>query len=167
MHRVVIGIGLAFALALGTTGCGDSDESTEGLTVSAAWARPTPGGATTGAVYVTVVSDVDVSITSASVSEDIAADAQLHETVVADAGETETHGEMEGDGEMMMTMRQTERVDLVAGEPFDFAPGATHIMILDLVEPLMLGQEFTVELQLESGGSVPVEVVVADTAPTD
>ena len=173
MTRLVVGIGLTLAAALGTAGCGDNDETTDGLTVSAAWARPTPGGATAGAVYVTVTSESDDSIISASVPEEVAADAQMHESATAPEsgaaesteGGTETEGGMAG--EMMMTMREVDSVDLVAGEPFEFASGATHIMLFDLAQPLTLGQEFTVELQLASGSSVAVEVVVADTAPAE
>ncbi|HUF96973.1 MAG TPA: copper chaperone PCu(A)C [Ilumatobacter sp.] len=164
MHRLAVGLGLTLATVLGTAGCGDSDETTDGLTASAAWARPSPGGATSGAVYATLVAGADDSIMSASVPASLAADAQFHETVPASGADAH---DMDGDGDMMMTMREVERIDLVAGETFEFAPGATHIMIFDLVEPLTLGQEFTVELQLESGGSVPVDVVVADTAPTE
>ncbi len=175
MNRFLVGIGLSAAIALSIAGCGDRDETADGLTVTAAWARPTPGGATAGAVYVTVTSDSDASIISASVPKAIAADAQLHQTVAATESETsetteggvETAGGMDGEEEMMMTMREVDSVDLVAGEPFDFGTGATHIMIFDLAEPLTLGQEFTVELQLESGISVPVEVVVADSAPSE
>ena len=159
---------------MGTIGCGDSD-TTRGLSVGSAWARPTPGGAPTGAVYVTVVSDVDDSIISASVPDDLAADAQLHGAVAVPTSapdEMETDGHMEGSGEAhgegeMMTMREVDSVDLVAGEPFEFAPGTTHIMLVDLTAPLTLGQEFTVELQLASGSSVTVGVVVADTAPAE
>jgi len=166
MNRLSVGLGLALFIALGTAGCGDGSETPGGLSASGAWARPTPGGATAGAVYVTVVADTDDTIVSVNVPADIAAEAQLHETVeVPDAGADEMEGQ--GDGEMMMTMQELESIELVAGEPFEFAPGKTHIMILDLAEPLTLGQEFTVEFQLESGRSLPVDVVVADTAPTE
>lgn len=169
MHRVFAMSGLSVALVLGAAACGDRDEATDGLTLSAAWARPTPGSATAGAVYLIVESEADDTILSASVPADIAARAQLHQTAPAGQanGTPDAEGGMEHEGEMMMTMQEFARVDLVAGQPFSFAPGAAHIMILDLAAPLTLGQEFTLELQLESGSSVPVDVVVADTAPTE
>ncbi len=181
MNRLLVGIGITVAATLGIVGCGDSGDTPEGLSVSSAWARPTPEGATAGAVYVTVTATADDSIISASVSEDIAAAAQLHEVVAATEGSAPAMSTpatstpamstppMSGDTstEQMMTMREVESVELEAGVPFDFAPGQTHIMIIDLVAPLTLGQEFTVELQLESGASVPLDVVVADSAPAE
>jgi copper(I)-binding protein len=159
VKRLVAGLGLTIAITLGTVGCGDGDTDA-GLSVRGAWARPTPAGATAGAVYVTVVASTDDAIIAASVPDDVAADAQLHASAAATAGTG-------GESETMMTMGETMSIDLAAGTPFEFAPGATHIMLLDLAEPLTLGQQFTLELQLESGVSVPVDVVVADTAPTE
>lgn len=174
MNRRIVGIGITIASVLGAAGCGDDNDTAQGVSVSSGWARPTPDGGTAGAVYVTVVAGTGDSIISASVPANIGAAAQFHEVAVATEGETTAMSTpamstpvMSGDVEHMMTMRQVESVELVAGEPFNFAPGQTHIMITDLVAPLTLGQEFTVELQLESGITVPVDVVVADTAPTE
>lgn len=64
-----------------------------------------------------------------------------------------------------MTMREVDHVDLMAGEPLELAPGGYHIMIIDLVAPLEVGNSISITLSFETAGDIVVDVPVLDEAP--
>ena len=75
---------LAAVLALSAAGCGDDTDDTGGVDVSDAWSRPSPMVADAGAVYMDLESDETTAVVAASVSEEIAAAVELHETATMD-----------------------------------------------------------------------------------
>lgn len=107
----------------------------------------------------------------ASVDPSIAAITEVHETVEADMGEDADEGEamdegtsgMEGMG--AMTMQEVESIELRPGETVNLEPGGYHIMLLDLVEPLEVGDTFEVTLDFETADDLVVTVEVRDSAP--
>lgn len=163
--------------------CGGSDEAAGGLTIEGAWARQSPMMATAGAAYMDITAEETTSIVSASVSAEVAATVEIHETVPVDsAGEEDMdHSEMDMDSDemdsegmemesgemedMAMTMRQVEALDLPAGETVSLSPGGLHVMLLDLPDALELGETFDLTLTTEDGTDVVVEVEVRDEAP--
>ena len=70
---------------------------------------------------------------------------------------------MMGSGEMVM--QEVESIAIPAGEAVELKPGGYHVMLIDLVAPLEIGQEFDVVLTFANAGEVTVTVVVADEAP--
>ena len=71
-----------------------------------------------------------------------------------------------GGGEMAMTMQEmADGLPLPGGETVSLEPGGYHIMLLDLVEPLEIDQEFELTLDFENADDVTVTVTVAETAP--
>jgi copper(I)-binding protein len=145
-----------------------------GVEVTGAWARASAEGQTRGAAYLTIVSPTDDAIVAASVSGDVAGAVELHETT-ADHGAADHgaghygaagHGAAGHDGaDGTMVMRAVERIELPAGEPVELRPGGLHIMLLDLSEPLVAGDSFTLTLTLASGEEVDVDVEVREQAP--
>ncbi len=74
------------------------------------------------------------------------------------------HGE-EGmhDGEHrapMMGMREIDAIEIPAGETVELVPGGLHIMLIDLVEDLEVGDRFEVTLTFEHAGDVTVTAEV-------
>lgn len=67
-----------------------------GVQVSDPWARMSPMKATAGAVYMKLRSPVDDKLVGASVAFSIAAKVELHETVIAGAGEGGSESEAKG-----------------------------------------------------------------------
>ncbi len=184
-RRSLISLALGTALLLGACGS-DSSDTTDttgttaepGITVEGAWARTSPMMASAGAAYMTLTSGVDDRLTGVAVDAGIAATVELHETVMAgDMGETtmagDTTGGMTGDTtgsmpvstEPTMMMQPVDGIDLHAGTAVELKPGGYHIMLLDLVAPLEMGQTFTITLTFEQAGSVEVPVTVGDAAP--
>jgi hypothetical protein len=164
MNRRAILTGLAALAgsALMATACG-SEAPAPSFGAEAAWARPTPTGATNGVIYLTVSSDVADELVAAEVPASIAASAELHATMGGEGGGGHTHGGG-GSGEMM-SMGEVDSFPIAPGETLTFAPGGNHIMLIDVAEPLTRGTRFTVTLRFDSGRSLDVPVVVADNPP--
>jgi len=182
-------IGLSIG-ALALAGCGSNDP----ISIENGWARASAAGQTTGAVYFEITVDEDDTLLGASVPDAIAADAQVHEVVMADmdesgdmegsehmaemeSGDSEHMAEMEsGDMEHMddmdsgaspsMTMQElTDGLELKAGETVTFKPGSYHVMLLDIAEPLEVGDEIEVTLEFAKADSMTITVEVAESAP--
>jgi copper(I)-binding protein len=179
-RRSLISLALGTALLLGACGSDSSDSSETsaataeaGITVEGAWARTSPMMASAGAAYMTLTSSVDDRLTGVAVDAGIAATVELHETVMAGGmaggmtGDTagDTAGSMPVTTEPTMMMQPVEGIDLPAGTAVELKPGGYHIMLLDLVAPLEMGQTFTITLTFEQAGSVEVPVTVGDAAP--
>jgi copper(I)-binding protein len=161
------------ALTLTLVACG-SDTTSEGTKTSTAstigelgvfgqWARTSPGGATTGAVYFTIQAAADDTLTGVSVPATVAAKAEMHQTMEMGSGTTvagQTDTTMGG-----MQMGPVESIAINGGSTFEFAPGGYHVMLFDLVKPLVKGDTFTVTLTFEKAGTIDLDVPVLDEAP--
>lgn len=116
---------------------------TKAVEVDHAWARATPAKAENGAAYLTLTSAAADRLTG--ISTPIAKKAELHKMT------------MEG---TVMKMRQLAGIDLPAGQPVTLKPGAMHIMLVGLTEPLQTGQSFPLTLHFAKGGTQVVNVAV-------
>jgi periplasmic copper chaperone A len=132
-----------FALATLLLLAGGAAAQTGLVEVKNAWARATPGKAETGAAYLTLESPTADRLTG--VSTPVAKKAELH-TMTMDGG--------------IMKMRPLAGIDLPAGQPVTLQPGAMHIMLLGLTQPLVTGQSFPLTLSFEKAGTREVTVSV-------
>ena len=114
------------------------------------YARATFPMATTAAVYVTVMNHGEQAATliGASVAPDIAAQAQIHTTVM--------------DGEMMKMRQVTNGIVIQPDEMVELKPGSYHIMLMGLVNALEKGHKFNLTLEFADGAEQIVEVVVGE-----
>ncbi len=110
-----------------------------------AWARPTPGGATTGVVYLTLTAKDH-------------ADRLVGASTPA-AGMAELHISFEDNG--VMKMRPVEGLSLMPGQPVELKPGGYHLMLMDLKQPLKTGDSFPVTLTFDHAKPLTVSVTVA------
>ena len=191
----VVSLVAVAALSTGLVACGGDSESSDatppasvqvGVEIAGAWARTSPMEVTLGAAYMTITSDVDDELTDVSVDPSIAATAEIHEMVMAEMSDmssdtTMAMSDMSSDTTMAMSdmssdttmsmgsgemvMQEVESIAIPAGETVELKPGGYHIMLIDLVAPLELGQEFDIVLTFANAGEVTVTVVVADAAP--
>jgi periplasmic copper chaperone A len=134
-----LGAGLAFFVAAaGGVAAQGSD-----VQVKDVWARATPGGAQTAAIYVTMASAAGDRLTGASTPA--AQTAELH-IMTMDNG--------------VMKMRQVDGIDLPAGQTVTLKPGGYHIMLTGLAQPLKEGQSFPLTLTFAKAGAQQVTVNV-------
>jgi copper(I)-binding protein len=111
-----------------------------------AWARATPPGAKTAAVYLTLVSDGE-SERLLGAGSDVAEEVQMH-----------SHLHENG----MMKMQRQDDFRIPAGEVFTLKPGGDHLMLVGLQASLVPGDELLLQLEFERAGVLEISVPVVD-----
>lgn len=120
-----------------------------GVTVTNAFARATPPGADTAAVYLSLRSDSDDALTGASTP--VAASAMLHKTTMTG---------------MVMSMDMIDQVLLPAGQTVALAPDQMHIMLSGLKTRLVKGTTIPLHLTFAHAPAQDVTIPVASLAAT-
>jgi len=118
------------------------------IDITDAWARATPGNATTAAIYLHLVSAKDPD--------------RLLSVDSAYAQKTEVHDEMTQNGVMKMSAVTT--VDIPAGGTVNFTPGGRHLMLTGLKGPLKEGDSFLVTFTFDKAGTQSAVVKVVGAA---
>ena len=135
---------LALALAAGLTSCGDADAA-GGLTVTDAWVKAADEGMT--GLFGTLVNDGGEDVVVVAGSTPAAARVELHTTAMGE------------DGSMVMTPVEGGFA-VPAGGTHELAPGADHVMLMELTGPLEPGDEVELHLETADGEAVDVVAVV-------
>ena len=124
------------------------------LRIYHALARATPPGAKTGIVFLTVDNAANTADQLVHASTPVAAGVALHQMAV---------------DEGMMKMRAVPSIEIRPGGRLELQPGGYHLMLVDLKQPLKVGEKFPLTLTFAHGGaitvSVPVEEMGAVPAP--
>ena len=160
-RRASVGLAAAAALALTLTGCSTSTDADPGsvsaeheqgavVTGTDMWVKATaadakPGEAMSG-VFGTLENHSDEDLVITDLASDVAGVTELHEVVDGKMRE------IEGD------------VVIPAGGSFVLEPGANHIMLMEISEPLSPGDDVTVTLTLSDGSTVELVALVKDTS---
>lgn len=120
------------------------------LVVRDAWTRQTPGS-DVAAVYLTLQNPTRQPVTVVGVESSAAGHAMIHES--------KTEGGIS-------KMRAHEQLVVAPGETLKFEPGGLHVMLHGLTQPLAVGQNIPLIIQLADGTKVPTTAVVRPlTAP--
>jgi len=106
------------------------------------WARATAPQQTVGGAYLTLTSPTPDRLIGAS--SPIAARTALHE--------------MQMDGTTMRMRPTPEGLPLPPGQAVALTPGGYHLMLMDLKQPLVVGQTFPLQLRFDH--AAPLDVVV-------
>ncbi len=114
------------------------------LHIAHPWARATAPGAPTGAVYFTIETRAAAD-RLIGVSTPMAERAQMHRSI-----------EEEGSSRM----EHVDSVSVRPDAPLEFAPGGLHVMLIDLQEALVEGDDFPLTLRFGRAGEIEVEVRV-------
>lgn len=118
------------------------------LTVQDAMARPAPLVGGNGAIYLTLLNGLDGDVQLQSASSPAANVVELHET-------------MDDNGVMRMIYRP-EGFAIPAGGSLELKPGGKHVMLIDLVQPLAVGDTVEVSLSFDNGETTTLSVPVVD-----
>lgn len=126
---------LIFMLTLGYTlsipvSAANSQDS---VTIKDAWVRPTNPGQEVGAAYMTFLSTQDATLIR--VESDVTKSVEIHNMSMENG---------------VMKMRMMETLPLVAGKPYNLAPGGFHLMLFDLKKPLNIGDKVNFALTFKS-----------------
>jgi len=116
------------------------------IQVTDAWVREVPPASTVTAAYLKITNEGDKADKLTGVSSAIAGSAQIHTTSVDDKG--------------VAKMEMQDSIDIPAGETVALEPGGTHIMLIDLKEPVMGKDEVELDLTFENAGEVEVKAHV-------
>jgi copper(I)-binding protein len=122
----------------------------DALRVEQIRSRPAPLAGGTGAAYMMIVNPTDTADRMVAVSSPVAKVGEMHETV-DDAG-------------VMRMIPQPDGFEIPAKSMVELKPGGKHIMLIDLVAPLEVGQEFELTLTFEQAGEMTFTVPVMDMA---
>lgn len=115
-----------------------------GLKIEHPWSRATAAGASVGAGFMVIVNSGKADALVGA-SSPVAARVEMHSSST-DGG--------------MMKMRQLQRVELPAGGTVRFEPGALHLMLVGLKQPLAEGSKVPLTLRFAVAGEQKVELKV-------
>lgn len=134
-RRALLFLVATLTLAQPAISAGDAAATGSSVRIADAWVRaPAPGQKTAGA-YVALTSDRDAAIVAAGSAA--AARVEMHST--------STEGGV-------MRMRALPRIELPAGRTVKLTPGGFHLMLIDVKQPLKVGDKVPLTLSVQSTG---------------
>ncbi len=122
----------------------------DALRVENPMSRPSPLVAGTGAAYMMIVNPTEMADRLVAVSSPAAKVGEIHETV--------------NDDGVMRMIPQPDGFEIPAKSVLELKPGGKHLMLIDLVAPLEIGQEIELTLTFEQAGEMVITVPVMDMA---
>lgn len=120
------------------------------LMIHDAYVRAVPSGSTVSAAFMMIHNPTAAPRAVVAATSPAARTVELH-AHVNDGG--------------VMRMRQVERIDVPAHGMATLAPGGYHVMLIDLVAPLVEGATVPLELVLDDGARLRVDAPVRAVAP--
>jgi periplasmic copper chaperone A len=116
------------------------------LEILSPWTRETPKGATIGGGYVEIKNNGMAPDKLLHGSVSVAKRFQIHSTTIEDG---------------VAKMREvTAGIEIKPGETIKFEPGASHLMFVNLVQPLHQGEKVRGTLTFEHAGTIDIEYAV-------
>lgn len=119
------------------------------LAVTSMFARPSPEAGGTGGVYLTVLNGLEQPLQLTSIDGAVAAAVELHETVAEEG--------------VMRMVPHPEGFAIPALSSLEMKPGSKHIMLIDLAQPLVAGDHFTLTLNFDGAQPLTIDVPVGES----
>jgi copper(I)-binding protein len=121
---------------------GAQEIKADGLVITQAWSRATPGGAKVAGGYLTIENKGTAPDRLTGGTADIAAKVEIHEMSMENG---------------VMKMHALDKgLAIEPGKTVKLAPGGYHVMLQELKGPLKQGDKVPVTLQFEKAGKVVV-----------
>jgi copper(I)-binding protein len=124
-----------------------------GLHVVGAWSRESPMMELAGAAFMVIVNNTEVDDALVGASSPAAGTVEIHQTTQAEDG--------------TMAMAPVEEVPIPAGGTAELKPGGYHVMLIDLVAPLVVGEQIEVTLEFATAEPQTATVPVQAIGPMD
>lgn len=138
---------VAFALALMSAPAVAHNHEKGDIQVRHPWSRATPPGAKVAVAYMEIRNVGSQPDRLLSATTAVAQRVEMHVT--------------QRDGEVMK-MRQVKAFEIPARERTTLRPGGSHLMLVDLAQPLRKGERFTMLLRFERAGELEIELEVQE-----
>ncbi len=135
------------SVALILTACAQRPAGPQ-IKVEDAWARPVSAVGDNGAIYLRLVNTGNEADALLGGESTVAKAVELHETM-----------EMQGD---VMSMGPVSSVEVPARGEVELKPGGIHLMLVELKQPLAVGDKVSITLRLEKSGEMPLDVEVRE-----
>lgn len=147
---VPLAVLLAAGILLATWGDSPSEAVAAGQTLAIVdpFTSPTPDGATVGAVFARIVNPTNKADRLVGVQCAAAREMQMHETVE--------------EGGVLSMVHRPEGYEIPARGVMELKPGGAHLMLIDLVAPLRMGETIAVKLVFREAGTMEITVPVKD-----
>jgi periplasmic copper chaperone A len=156
----------ALAILLMAAALGACSGSSSGITVTGAWARNSPAVAGAGAAYLVITNNGATADALIGASSPACKTAEMHQTKVIESAAPSTSGGMggmggaSGTGSPMMGMVPVSRIEIPAGGSVELKPGGYHLMLMNLVADLKIGDTIELTLEFEKAGKITVKAEV-------
>ncbi len=140
IQRFAAGILLVLVIS-GSAAAGDVVRIGD-VEIDTPWARASIGTSRPAVAYLTIRNAGDQPDRLLAVESPKAGHAMLHDSVVEDG---------------VMKMTPLEAADIPSQSEFALEPGGAHIMLMDLQQPLVEGEQLSLTLVFERAG--PIEII--------
>ncbi len=143
---LLVMLGLGATMMTGPSRAQPHEFTSGSLTIDHLWSTPTIGNAPNSAAYLKITNGGDTPDRLMGVKSDVAKRVQLHMVKM--------------DGSIMRMRAAKDGIAVPANTSVELKPGGFHIMLMGLSRKLTAGDTFTLTLQFEHQGEVPVQVKV-------
>ena len=140
---------VATSLVLIASVANAKDYKAGALEVDSPWSRAIPNGATVAAGYMTIRNTGTTPDRLVSASTPIASMIMIHEMTM-------------DNGVMKMRM-VTDGLEIEPGATVELKPNSSHLMIMNVKQPIKKGKPFAATLTFEKAGTVDIEFSVEAT----
>lgn len=139
MKRYLLSIAVLFVL----TGLSFAQSK---VVVEDAWIGEVPPSSPVAAAYMTIRNEGTADDKLLSVTTSVAGHTMIHETMVDDKG--------------VAKMEMIDALVIPAGKSVTLKPGGTHVMLMDMKEPVTGKEKIVLDLKFENAGDIKVEAPV-------
>lgn len=116
------------------------------VVVEGAWVGEVPPSSPVAAAYITIKNEGTADDKLLSVTSSISGSTMIHQTVVDEEG--------------VARMDMIDALVIPAGKSVILKPGGTHIMLMDLKEPVTGKGKIELDLKFENAGEMKIEAPV-------
>jgi hypothetical protein len=116
------------------------------IVVEGAWVGEVPPSSSVAAAYMTIKNEGNADDKLLSVTSSISGSSMIHQTVI--------------DEQSVAKMEMVDVLVIPAGKSVVLKPGGTHVMLMDLKEPVTAKEKIELDLKFENAGDIKVEAPV-------
>ncbi|MBP9854793.1 MAG: copper chaperone PCu(A)C [Candidatus Omnitrophica bacterium] len=138
--------------AIGFCKCALAEDLPDAVVVSGAWIKAMPASAEYSAAFLTMTNNSENDITLNEVKTNLSKTVVIHEMKMENGA---------------MKMRKINNLVIPKGEAVNLESGGTHIMLIDLIKPLVEGEKADLILVFSDGKEQTVSAIIQKEVYSD